>query len=95
MSNTSDVISEVVEQTGKDLGDVKLVVQATLAAIIKLSEKEPVVMRGFGSFSRRTRAPLPERVGRNVRTGLTIHLPATVAKVVLHLKASPTVLAQS
>ncbi|MDP1666157.1 MAG: integration host factor subunit beta [Methylobacter sp.] len=45
-----------------------------------LAEGERIEIRGFGSFSRRHRAP---RIGRNPKTGEAVNLPA---KAVVHFK---------
>lgn len=88
MLSTADVISKVVEETGLSGKDAKLAVDATLAAIVAMTSAEPVVMRGFGTFSRKERPARSERQGVNPRTGVKIAIPAQPSKTVLHLKVS-------
>lgn len=54
--------------------DVKPVVEAFLSEIlVVLSEGKRIEIRGFGSFSVKTRKA---RIGRNPRTGVTVNIPS-------------------
>ncbi len=78
--------SELVEivaakQPQLSIKDVELAVKTIIEYMSQtLSEGQRIEIRGFGSFSLHYRAP---RVGRNPKTGETVHLPA---KYVPHFK---------
>lgn len=78
--------SELVEiiaskQPQLSIKDVELAVKTVIEHMShSLSQGQRIEIRGFGSFSLHYRAP---RVGRNPKTGETVHLPA---KHVPHFK---------
>ncbi|OZG72059.1 integration host factor subunit beta [Hahella sp. CCB-MM4] len=78
--------SELVEiiaskQPQLSVKDVELAVKTIIEYMSQtLSQGQRIEIRGFGSFSLHYRAP---RVGRNPKTGETVHLPA---KYVPHFK---------
>jgi len=78
--------SELVEIVAEAHGQItrreaEVVVNEVITAIsTALSEGDRVELRGFGSFTVKKRAP---RVGRNPKTGESVHVPA---KVVPHFK---------
>lgn len=78
--------SELVEiiaskQTQLSVKDVELAVKAIIEHMSQaLAQGQRIEIRGFGSFSLHFRAP---RVGRNPKTGESVHLPA---KQVPHFK---------
>lgn len=78
--------SELVEiiaskQTQLSIKDVELAVKAIIEHMSQaLAQGQRIEIRGFGSFSLHFRAP---RVGRNPKTGESVHLPA---KQVPHFK---------
>jgi integration host factor subunit beta len=78
--------SELVEivaakQPQLSIKDVELAVKTIIEYMSQtLSEGQRIEIRGFGSFCLHYRAP---RVGRNPKTGETVHLPA---KFVPHFK---------
>ena len=70
----ADVIAEIAEKTGIE----KVVVQATVEALMKsikgsLVGGKNVYLRGFGSFIIKRRA---EKTGRNISKNTTIIIPA-------------------
>ena len=78
--------SELVEivaskQPQLSIKDVELAIKTIIEYMSQtLSEGRRIEIRGFGSFCLHYRAP---RVGRNPKTGETVHLPA---KYVPHFK---------
>ena len=78
--------SELVEivaakQPQLSIKDVELAIKTIIEYMSQtLSEGQRIEIRGFGSFCLHYRAP---RVGRNPKTGETVHLPA---KFVPHFK---------
>jgi integration host factor subunit beta len=69
--------------------DVELALNCIIAQMTDaLAQGERIEVRGFGSFSRRHRAP---RVGRNPKTGEPVNLPA---KAVVHFKPGNQMKAQ-
>ena len=61
--------------------DVELALNCLLGQLTEaLAQGERIEIRGFGSFDCRLRPP---RIGRNPKTGATVHLPATTA---IHFK---------
>lgn len=78
----SELIERIVTQhPALMVRDVELAVKTMLEQMAQaLATGERIEIRGFGSFSLHYRAP---RVGRNPKTGETVHLPA---KHVPHFK---------
>lgn len=69
--------------------DVELALNCIIGQMTDaLAQGERIEIRGFGSFSRRHRAP---RVGRNPKTGEPVNLPA---KAVVHFKPGNQMKAQ-
>ncbi|ABC31667.1 MULTISPECIES: integration host factor subunit beta [Hahella] len=80
---TKSELVEIIAQKQPQLSikDVELAVKTIIEYMSQsLSQGQRIEIRGFGSFSLHYRAP---RVGRNPKTGETVHLPA---KYVPHFK---------
>lgn len=73
--NKSDLIAEVAEKSGLTKLDAAKAVDATFDAVIATLKKgDEVRLVGFGTFAVVKRAA---GVGRNLRTGETIKIPAS------------------
>ncbi|WP_309388211.1 HU family DNA-binding protein [Chelatococcus sambhunathii] len=73
--NKSDLISEVADKSGLTKLDAAKAVDATFDAVIAALKKgDEVRLVGFGTFQVVKRAA---GVGRNLRTGETIKIPAS------------------
>ena len=70
----ADIVSEVAKQTGAEKVQVQAIVEAFMeSGKGSLVNKEPVYLRGFGSFIIKTRA---KKVARNISKNTTITIPA-------------------
>ena len=71
----ADVVREVSRRTGIDQTQVKMMLEASIDVIKEsiVNAKQPVQLRGFGTFFRKKRA---EKTGRNISKGTTIKIPA-------------------
>ena len=70
----ADIVSEVAKQTGAEKVQVQAIVEAFMESVKgSLAKKEPVYLRGFGSFIIKTRA---KKVARNISKNTTITIPA-------------------
>lgn len=70
----ADIVSEVAKQTGAEKVQVQAIVEAFMETVKgSLVQKEPVYLRGFGSFIIKTRA---KKVARNISKNTTITIPA-------------------
>ena len=70
----ADVIARVAAQTGLSKVDVRLVVEGFIDTVKEaFVEKDPLEIRGFGTFHVVERAP---RTARNPRTGEEVKIPA-------------------
>ena len=70
----ADIVSEVAKQTGAEKVQVQAIVEAFMETVKgSLTKKEPVYLRGFGSFIINTRA---KKVARNISKNTTITIPA-------------------
>lgn len=70
----ADIVSEVAKQTGAEKVQVQAIVEAFMETVKdSLTKKEPVYLRGFGSFIIKTRA---KKVARNISKNTTITIPA-------------------
>ena len=70
----ADIVSEVAKQTGAEKVQVQAIVEAFMESVKgSLTRKEPVYLRGFGSFIIKTRA---KKVARNISKNTTITIPA-------------------
>ena len=70
----ADIVSEVAKQTGAEKVQVQAIVEAFMESVKgSLTKKEPVYLRGFGSFIIKTRA---KKVARNISKNTTITIPA-------------------
>ena len=68
----SKLVDYVSAQTGASKTDAKKAVEATLAGIKEITEKDgKLLLVGFGSFKQVTRAA---RTGRNPQTGAAIQI---------------------
>lgn len=73
--NSSDLVDRVASEHGLDKGQVKRVVETTLAAITAAAGAgDEVNLTGFGKFKVADR---PARQGRNPATGETIEIAAS------------------
>ena len=69
-----DLISKVANETGINQDDTKAVVESVMNQVqISLEKKEPIYLRGFGTFTIKHRA---EKVGRNISKNTPILIPA-------------------
>ncbi len=78
--NRTDLVDALAERTGMTKADASRIIDALFASdgIIAgaLRMDERVQITGFGTFQARYRKA---RMGRNPRTGATIHIPASKA----------------
>ena len=69
----ADVVSNISERTGVPKVDVLVTLEAFFSEIKSaLIAKEPVYVRGFGSFILKKRAA---KVGRNIKQGIAVDIP--------------------
>ena len=70
------MIAAVAESVGKNKSEVKDILDALTAQIVKaVKEGDEVALLGFGTFKSAKREA---RTGRNPATGAEIHIPACV-----------------
>lgn len=70
----TDLVSSVAQQTGHNVKTVAEIIESTLETIRQcLSDKDPVVIRGFGTFQVKHRA---EKKARDISKGTEIVIPA-------------------
>ncbi len=75
----SDVVSNIVDQTGLSKKDANAAVDALTATICEaLSNGDSVGLIGFGTFETKDR---PARTGRNPQTGDPLDIPAKTVPV--------------
>ncbi|CDG38944.1 MULTISPECIES: HU family DNA-binding protein [Asaia] len=71
--NLHDLVTQVSQETGLPMQDVKRVIQASFGTIVKtVAADEDVVLVGFGKFALKHNAA---RQGRNPATGEMIDIP--------------------
>jgi len=71
--NLHDLVTQVSQETGLPMQDVKRVIQASFGTIVKtVAADEDVALVGFGKFALKHNAA---RQGRNPATGETIDIP--------------------
>ena len=69
-----ELITNVAKQTGANSNEVRPIVEATIASIKEsVQNREPVFIRGFGTFQPKKRA---EKKARNISKGTTVIIPA-------------------
>lgn len=69
----AEIVAQIAEKTGVEKSSTQVVVEAFMEIVKKsVAEGEPVYLRGFGSFIRKTRA---EKVGRNIKEDKSIIIP--------------------
>ena len=69
----AEIVAEIANKTGADKANTQLIVESFMNLIKDSVVKgEPVYLRGFGSFIRKTRA---EKVGRNIKEKKSIVIP--------------------
>ena len=68
------MVAAVAEETGKSKADVKEILEALIAQVVKTAGDE-IALIGFGTFKSAERAA---RTGRNPATGKEIKIPASV-----------------
>ncbi|MBQ2027241.1 MAG: integration host factor subunit beta [Alistipes sp.] len=70
----ADIVSEIAKKTGVEKTQIQVIVEAFMDEVKgSLEKKEPVYLRGFGSFITKKRA---EKVARNISKNTTITIPA-------------------
>ena len=75
-NNKTELIAAVAEASGKSKADVKDVLDALTAQIVKtVKAGDEITLVGFGTFKSAKREA---RTGRNPATGATIQIPASV-----------------
>jgi DNA-binding protein HU-beta len=73
--NKRELVADIAARTDKPASEVAEVVDAFLKSVSgAVAKGEKVVLSGFGTFFRRTRA---KRVARNIWAGERIRVPAT------------------
>lgn len=74
--NKTELISAVAESAGKNKAEVKEILDALTAQIVKtVKEGDEVALLGFGTFKSAKR---DARTGRNPATGAEIRIPSCV-----------------
>ena len=69
------MVAAVAEETGKSKADVKEILEALIAQVVKtVKAGDEIALIGFGTFEVRHRAA---RKGRNPQTGAEIEIPAS------------------
>ena len=70
----AEIVAQIAEKTGIEKTNTQVVVEAFMNVVKEtVAQGEPVYLRGFGSFVRKTRA---EKVGRNIKKDESIIIPA-------------------
>ena len=70
-----DIIGSMAAATGKSEYEAKQMLEAAIEAMTQALQKgEEVVLRGFGTFKVKTRAP---KLVRNINTGEEYYTPST------------------
>ena len=70
----AEIVNNISGKLGLEKSDTQRVVESFMEEVIKsLVEGENVYLRGFGSFTIKTRA---EKTGRNISKNTTIKIPA-------------------
>ena len=70
----AEIVAKITEKTGIEKVNTQEVVEAFMSVVKEaVAQGEPVYLRGFGSFIRKTRA---EKVGRNIKKEEKIIIPA-------------------
>lgn len=74
--NKTELVAAVAEETGKSKADVKEILEALIAQVVKtVKAGDEIALIGFGTFKSAERAA---RTGRNPATGKEIKIPASV-----------------
>ena len=74
--NKTELVAAVAEETGKNKADVKEILEALIAQVVKtVKAGDEIALIGFGTFKSDERAA---RTGRNPATGKEIKIPASV-----------------
>ena len=70
----ADIVNEIAKNTGLEKIQVQVVVEEFMAAVKgSICKGKPVYLRGFGSFTVKTRA---KKTARNISKNTTIVIPA-------------------
>jgi DNA-binding protein HU-beta len=70
----ADLARQIADNVGLTRSATQAVIDGFLAAVVlALEEQKSVQLRGFGTFTVKSRAP---RVGRNPRTGESVPVPS-------------------
>ena len=70
----ADIVRKVSQATGLENESAKAAVEATMEAIMEsVMAKEPVYLRGFGTFGIKHRAA---KAARDIARNTTVHIPA-------------------
>lgn len=74
--NKSELVAAVAEETGKSKADVKAILDALMAQVVKtVKSGDEIALIGFGTFKSAKRAA---RAGRNPATGKEIKIPESI-----------------
>lgn len=69
----ADIVTIISEKTGVPKVDVLVTVESFIKEVKdSLVEGEPIFIRGFGTFSRKTRKA---KIGRNIKKNVAIEIP--------------------
>ena len=70
----ADIVAKIADEVGLEKNEVQKTVEAFMETVKdSLTSGENVYLRGFGSFTIKTRA---EKTGRNITKGTSIIIPA-------------------
>lgn len=69
----AEIVAKIAEKTGVEKGAAQAVVESFMEIVkTSIKEDEPVYLRGFGSFIKKTRK---EKMSRNIKQGTSITIP--------------------
>lgn len=69
----AEIVAKIAEKTGVEKGAAQAVVESFMEFVkASIKDDEPVYLRGFGSFIKKTRK---EKKGRNIKKGESITIP--------------------
>lgn len=69
----AEIVARIAEKTGVEKSNTQEIVEAFMDIVKEtVAQGEPVYLRGFGSFIRKTRA---EKIGRNIKEDKAIVIP--------------------
>lgn len=69
----AEIVARIAEKTGVEKSNTQEIIEAFMDIVKEtVAQGEPVYLRGFGSFIRKTRA---EKIGRNIKEEKAIVIP--------------------